>query len=40
VVFAASHVDPLDDPGPVGWVQVPGERIERLVIVVVGVKDR
>ena len=40
VVLAASHVDPLDDPGPVGRVQVPGEGVERLVVVVVGVKDR
>ena len=40
VVLAASHVGPLDDPGPVGRVQVAGEGVERLVVVVVGVKDR
>ena len=40
VVLAPADVDPLDDPGPVGGVEVAGEGIERLVVVVVGVEDR
>ena len=40
VVLAPSDVGPLDDPGSVGRVQVAGEGVERLVVVVVGVEDR
>ena len=40
VVLAPADVDPLDDPGTVGGVEVAGEGIERLVIVIVGVEDR
>ena len=40
VVPAAVDLAPLDDPVPEGGVEVPGEGVEGLVVVVVGVEDR
>ena len=38
VVLASVDLGPLDDPGAEGRVEVPGEGVERLVVVVVGVE--
>ena len=40
VVATAVDLGPLDDPGPEGRIEVPGEGVECLVVVVVGVEDR
>ena len=40
VVPAAADLGPLADPGPQRGIEVAGERVERLVVVVVGVEHR
>jgi hypothetical protein len=40
LVLATVDLAPLNDASTEAWVEVPGERVDRFVVVVVGVEDR